>query len=104
MGLDWEGNVRQLKHLIDTAMVFVSKDQHILDLDDMESFLKDFIPTTIEDNLLGMKSLPDMLIQHEVEYIIRALDECNHNYTRAAKLLGIPRQTLNSKMLKYGLK
>lgn len=104
MGLEWEGNVRQLKHLIDTAMVFVSKDQHILDLDDMESFLKDFIPTTIEDNLLGMKSLPDMLIQHEVEYIIRALDECNHNYTRAAKLLGIPRQTLNSKMLKYGLK
>lgn len=105
MSLDWEGNVRQLKHLIDTAMVFVSKEQKELGLDDIDSLLKEYVRTGMnKKNILGNKSLPDMLIQHEVDYIVRALDECDHNYSRAAELLGIPRQTLNSKMLKYGLK
>ena len=40
----------------------------------------------------------------EKEYIAQALEETNHNVTRAAKLLKISRKSLQNKMKEFGLR
>ena len=39
----------------------------------------------------------------EKEMLIQVLDSCNHTQTKAAKKLGINRNTLYQKLVKYGL-
>jgi DNA-binding protein Fis len=38
----------------------------------------------------------------EKEHILRVLDDCGGNQTRAAEVLGIDRVTLHHKLKKYG--
>ena len=48
---------------------------------------------------VGSMTLEEM----EREAIVRALDQVSHNQVRAAKLLGISRDTLRYRMKKFGL-
>jgi DNA-binding protein Fis len=45
---------------------------------------------------------PRCLKDVEKEHILRVLDECGGNQTRAAEVLGIDRVTLHHKLKKYG--
>lgn len=55
------------------------------------------------DNLDHQRGLQDVVAEVEKEWIQHALDSSQGNLTHAAKLLGIPRQTLQSKIKKYKL-
>ncbi len=97
MAYDWPGNIRELEHLI-VQMIAISKND-ILDDDLLPSQFSQQISTDIVKN----KSLSFNISNSEKKMINDVLEKCKWNQKEAAKLLGIPRTTLRSKMKKYEL-
>lgn len=93
----WPGNVRELRNVIESCILF-NKTGRIEVAD---------LPTAIA----GTEVLPPIvsfdrpmsLEQMEQEMIRRALQETEQNRTRAAKLLGISRRTLQRKLKELGM-
>lgn len=104
MKYNWPGNVRELSNVIEGAMNIVSDNEEILKRDD-------FISSThlIEDKPLKStfifeernKTLPETLSEIEKQIIDEALNLNDNNISRAARELGIKRQTLQHKLRKY---
>jgi arginine utilization regulatory protein len=90
----WEGNVRELEHLI----------EGIMSINDMKTIEIYHIPAKFKNtnNLSPDKqlSLIQILENKERELIQDALKRTENNITHAADLLQIPRQTLQYKMKK----
>jgi len=86
----WPGNIRELENAIERAMV-VAQEPEIREQDFV------FKGPAVSNNG-GPKSLEDM----ERAHILRVLEECNWNQTRAAEVLQIDRVTLHHKLKKYG--
>jgi DNA-binding NtrC family response regulator len=85
----WAGNVRELENAVERAMV-VAQEPEIRECD--------FVFKASSTPNGGPKSLEEMERQH----ILRTLETCNWNQTRAAEVLGIDRVTLHHKVKKYG--
>jgi len=98
---DWEGNVRELKNLIE-QIVILSKhgkfDISHLPSDIVKKGKKSYFQAQ-ENNI----DLSKVISSKEKELIINALKICNNNKLKAAKMLNIPRSTLYFKMNKYGI-
>lgn len=94
----WEGNVRELEHLI----------EGIMNIYDIERIEIEHIPEKIKNNQIVDKgkrdiSLVAILEETEKDLIKDALNRSDNNITYAAELLQIPRQTLQYKILKHKL-
>lgn len=89
----WKGNVRELKHEIEKAVILC--DNNVLTP-------RDFC-FTHSTNQTYFHSDNFNLSEHEKEIIIRALNKCNGNLSKASLKLGINRSTLYEKIKKYGL-
>jgi two-component system, NtrC family, response regulator HydG len=94
----WPGNVRELENAIERAIVVA----HDAELHEEDFGLKAAIP--VQPSILApapagaSRSLDEM----EKVHILRVLEECSFNQTRAAELLHIDRVTLHNKLKKYG--
>ncbi len=86
---DWPGNVRELENAVERAMV-VAKEPELRE--------EDFILKARAASNAAGKSLEEM----EKAHILRVLEECSWNQTRAAEVLEIDRVTLHNKLKKYG--
>jgi two-component system, NtrC family, response regulator HydG len=84
----WAGNVRELENAVERAMV-VAQEPALREQD----FIFKQQPITN-----GGKTLEEV----ERAYILRVLEECGENQSRAAEKLGIDRVTLHHKLKKYG--
>jgi transcriptional regulator with PAS, ATPase and Fis domain len=88
---DWPGNIRELQNTMERAV--------LLSMDDEEIGL-DHLPTAGTPVGSGERALdPDP----ERARILDALERCAGNQTRAAKLLGISRNTLLARLDSYGI-
>ena len=85
----WMGNVRELENAVERAMV-VAQEPELRE----EDFI--FKPTA-EPGASG-KSLDEV----ERAHILRVLEECGGNQSRAAEILDIDRVTLHHKLKRYG--
>jgi DNA-binding NtrC family response regulator len=87
----WPGNVRELENAVERAMV-VAREPELRE--------QDFILKSKE----GGVAASDGRTLDEVEkvHILRVLEECGGNQTRAAEVLDIDRVTLHNKLKKYG--
>ena len=85
----WLGNVRELENAVERAMV-VGQEPELREPD----FI--FKPPTVFNG--SSKTLEDM----ERAHILRVLEECGGNQSRAAEILDIDRVTLYHKLKKYG--
>jgi two-component system response regulator HydG len=84
----WIGNVRELENAVERAMVVAQEPQiHI----------QDFALKAVSSNG-SQKTLEDI----EKAHILRTLESCNWNQSRAAEILDIDRVTLHHKLKKYG--
>ncbi|OGS23089.1 MAG: hypothetical protein A2252_08185 [Elusimicrobia bacterium RIFOXYA2_FULL_39_19] len=99
---DWPGNVRELKNIVE-RMVALSKDSVIthnrfpLDIFMPEEFDKETVPEE-------KRSLVNYVCgQYEKKFVIGILEKVNWNQTKAAKLMGIHRNTLIYKMKILGI-
>ena len=95
---DWPGNVRELQNLIE-RMVALSKNGRIV--------LSDLFLQTQQANEAAKDDYHDLeraISSFEKEYINEILEKTGGNQTQAAKILGIHRTTLLSKLKNLSLK
>ncbi|MPN55324.1 Arginine utilization regulatory protein RocR [bioreactor metagenome] len=129
----WDGNVRELKHLIESMVSVTESD--VLDIHHLPAYLYDtvctqkentteqkgihnekVIPFTIEESIGDRNSrngweentkkncdLKARLKEAEKNIIKDVLKETNGNKTKASEMLGIPRQTLNYRIKKLNI-
>ena len=101
MSHSWPGNVRELKNTIERAVLF--EQGKILNGETIalteSSVKKNTDPGKINISDQGL-SLYDL----ERSLIIQALHKANYNQTRAAKLLGLTRETLKYRLKKYNIR
>jgi DNA-binding NtrC family response regulator len=103
---NWPGNVREVKNVIERAMLLAAGPW--LRLTDLPTELKS--PAAAVVSADGPTTLiefgPDGVDIHEVERLLvqRALDQTRGNQSRAAALLHISRDQLRYRMQKYGLR
>lgn len=90
--MQWPGNIRQLEHALEKAMLL--NDSGTLDIDDFELELA---PQTNKDDTEG--TLEDM----ERKMIAATVKLCDGNMSEVARRLGITRQTLYNKLRRYGI-
>jgi len=93
----WSGNVRELRNVIESTIVFLNAPT--IRVSDLPPALQNEAPPD------GAVSFPQgfSLEQVEQEFIRRTLDTEGGNRTRAAKVLGISRRTLQRKLKELGL-
>jgi DNA-binding NtrC family response regulator len=84
----WTGNVRELENAVERAMVVAQEPE----LRDQDFVFKVSVPN----------GAPKTLEEMEKGHILRTLERCNWNQTRAAEVLDIDRVTLHHKIKKYG--
>jgi two-component system response regulator AtoC len=99
---DWPGNVRQLEHTIERAVIMarggIITSQHLaLDETDELSFID------LNQRLQQGQTLPEVLADVERKLLTRALDRTNGNRHAAAQMLGIDIATLNKGLVEHGL-
>jgi formate hydrogenlyase transcriptional activator len=95
---DWLGNIRELQNVIERAVILCDGDTFSVD----ENWLK---PTSAKPSGANAPLIAD-LVEREKVMIESALTECGgliSGKTGAAAKLGIPRQTLESKITKLGI-
>ncbi|WP_366160178.1 sigma 54-interacting transcriptional regulator [Bacillus infantis] len=95
----WPGNVRELKHTIE-YMVNVSEGSELTE-EDLPAMLKQ--ASAKNGSKTGSSSLKDRVQAAEKEIIEAAIAETGGNILQAARLLNIPRQTLQYKLNKHQL-
>ncbi|MCY0903107.1 MAG: sigma 54-interacting transcriptional regulator [Firmicutes bacterium] len=115
----WRGNVRELKHVIEAAINEVEGD--VIHAADLPPHVK---PARSAGGAGGLRAgsgasgasggatvpggtpgeaLPERLMNAERHWISEALTQTEGNIARAAAILGIPRQTLQSKLKKFDM-
>ncbi len=85
----WMGNVRELENAVERAMV-VAQDSELRE--------QDFIYKQSTTPATAKRSLDEI----ERAHILRVLEECGGNQSRAADVLDIDRVTLHHKLKRYG--
>lgn len=91
----WDGNVRELEHLIEGIISVIDKD-----IIEMEDIPPKFSQYNDEKNNRISLSLRDSLEELEKDLIEKALKQEDNNITRTAEILKIPRQTLQYRIKK----
>ena len=128
LSFEWPGNVRQLKHCIESAMNFIADDEFNI----KKKHLPPYILNQAVSNFTGYKTkeldydyageeaplgdaappaavpaetirIHDAVAQREKAEIIATLLECRGNLTQAAKKMNIGRYALMYRMKKYGI-
>lgn len=95
----WSGNIRELRNRIKRAVIVAQ--QELLSVEDL-GFDKNAVVATNQGNTQAIVKLKDE--EREAGQIKLALEKASGNITQAAKLLGISRQALHTKLKKYNLK
>lgn len=94
MAYPWPGNIRELKSVINKAMIFAPSDT--IEPDDLPSHIA---VRRDHSSPRSPKTLEDM----EKAHILSVLEETGGNQTQASDILGINRKTLYKKIHKYKL-
>lgn len=97
----WPGNIRQLEHVIEGAVVMAKTA--VIQKEDLPKNFTKILTKAAKPDTIQTKSLEDSLAEPAKDIILAALNECHGNRTKAAAKLGIDRTTLYNKMKKYGI-
>lgn len=105
MRYEFPGNVRELRNLVERAVVLTPEGEPLLPevLPD-EIFKKSAPASGVPDLPLPPGGLNNLLEAQERELILKALKEANGVKTRAAELLGISFRSFRYRMQKLGIR
>jgi two-component system, NtrC family, response regulator AtoC len=95
----WPGNVRQLQHTIERAIVMHAGGP--LGCADLDLISEDLVDEESVD--CGVLSYQKEREVFERDYLTRLLEKAKGNVSEAARLSGIPRQNLYVRMKRWGL-
>ncbi len=103
-GYSFPGNIRELEHTLERAMILAGADtiepEHLLFAGSAAAKSPSFGPGWVPEIPEGGLDLEVL----ERELILKALERANGNKSAAARLLGLTRRTLYSRMEKHGLR
>lgn len=101
MRYSWPGNIRELENVVERAVI-LSKDDYVPFAELPEAIRGASGDQLSEQMREGIR--PGMTIREmEKELIIKTLEDNDGNRTRAARVLGITRRTLQHKLKEYDL-
>lgn len=97
----WPGNVRELSNCIERAMIFIEKD--IIEAEDLT--ISHPTNTLSSQKFQQITIPPGGIVLEELErrYIVAALEKAGNNKSKAARLLGLSRDTLRYRLEKHHL-
>jgi transcriptional regulator with PAS, ATPase and Fis domain len=98
----WEGNVRELRNVIQRAVLLAKQHQSGRVL---PNYLPDYLTNKLEPLAMEEETggLDQAINQYEIRLIQDALNRYNNNKKKAAEFLKIPRATLYYKMEKHNI-
>ncbi len=94
----WPGNIRELRNVMERAVLLTTSDVVEVEHLPVDKMRSEILPEP-SASVTPAPADPD----DERAMIVRALEDCVGNQTRAAKMLGIARGTLIARMDKYKL-
>jgi two-component system, NtrC family, response regulator AtoC len=92
---DFPGNVRELRNIIEHAVLMSAKD--LIGLDGLPEYLRSAA------RLMQSRKMKPSLAELEAVYIREVLEHTRGNKTRAAEILGISRKNLYEKIRRYNI-
>ncbi|MCU7937931.1 MAG: sigma-54 dependent transcriptional regulator [gamma proteobacterium symbiont of Bathyaustriella thionipta] len=96
----WPGNVRELRNLCERMSILLAGKT--IDIDNLPAEIKN-AQRPMQDTFVSLPDTGLSLEKVEIELIRQALDKTSGNQSRAARLLGLTRDTLLYRMKKYAL-
>jgi DNA-binding NtrC family response regulator len=105
---DWPGNVRELRNVMERATLLVTSSsldaEHVM-IENHQADSTDLFDAEFEAETAVMNSpfLEASSPEDEKARILKALEACGGNQTRAAKMLGIARRTLINRIEQFNL-
>lgn len=99
LNYSFPGNIRELKNLIERAVIFCEKNK--IDNDDLMIIEKDQKIT--HNQIISIPEEGMSLVEIEKKYLNYALHKSNGNQTKAAKLLGLSLDTFRYRIKKYNI-
>lgn len=100
MRYDWPGNVRQLEHAVERAMILSRGQRLSIPVPEEAPVRSGSSPDPLH---LDGASLPEALQDYERAIIIAALQACEGVQARAARKLGVSRSNLNYRIQRLGI-
>lgn len=96
----WPGNVRELRNLCERMTILLAG--RTIEVDNLPSEIK-AAQRPLQETLVSLPDAGLSLEKVEIELIQQALDKTSGNRSKAARLLGLTRDTLLYRMKKYSL-
>jgi DNA-binding NtrC family response regulator len=110
MEYDWPGNVRQLRNVIERAVIYCEKDKITPKELPLLGVIRDFdmvmdgVPSTSEELKRLKKEIRHKAVDKiEKSFVLKALSKNNWNVTRAAQQVGMQRTNFQGLMKKHGI-
>jgi len=102
-GYDWPGNVRQLEHVVERALILAKGDR--IERFELPTSEAEVVQRPAAARLLPPADvkLQDWLLRYEREVIVAALREAGGVQARAARRLGVSRSNLNYRIQRLGI-
>ena len=97
---DWPGNVRELENVIHRAVVLAGGPVVLLRDVPLDVAIPETGSRLTEDTGLPLREACD---QFERQYVLRVLERVQWNVSRAARLLGVHRNTILTKLSMWGV-
>lgn len=102
MEYSWPGNVRELEHAIESAVSLYDGD--LIREEHLPFQFKNYHPTyssSLDTSVIQPLNIAVDKVEREI--IISALEQTDYNIAKAAKLINVPRQTLQYKIKKLDI-
>ena len=101
---DWPGNVRELENIIERSVALATRP--VVHLDDLpvDLAIHEVNQRAGGDGELASLPLHEARERFEQAYVLRVLERENGNRSRAARLLGIHRNTLLARLAAWGVR
>ena len=99
LSYSWPGNVRELSNCLERAMIFADKD--MLDAPDLTILGSESHPTQRKAHQWAIPPGGIVLEDVEQQLILSALEQSGNYKSKAARLLGLTRDTLRYRLEKY---
>ncbi|MPM41823.1 Transcriptional regulatory protein ZraR [bioreactor metagenome] len=102
MEYSWPGNVRELEHAIESAVSLYDGD--LIREEHLPFQFKNYHPTyssSLDTSVIQPLNVAVDKVEREI--IISALEQTDYNIAKAAKLINVPRQTLQYKIKKLDI-
>jgi arginine utilization regulatory protein len=99
----WPGNIRELQHVIESAMNMVDAHDKVLDIKNVPLYLRQKLGQSrhYQANIKKSGKLNDILQEIEKQIIVDTLHKNQGNISKTAEELGIFRQALQYRMKKF---